>query len=199
MQLGDLLFLALALTVLAGLTRAAYACSRKRWRQAGHTVLALSGLLVVYVTALVGSSLLRPRREYTAGVRRCFDDWCIAVSTVESGGPCPFAQGLQTWTAHVQVSSVARRIRQSARDADVEIEDREGARYQPCAAPRGRPLTDFLDPGESFESEVPFQMPAGRVPAGLVVHHGTFPGVLIIGADASILHTPALHRVEVRR
>jgi hypothetical protein len=32
------------------------------------------------------------------------------------------------------------------------------------------------------------------MPAGLVVNHGDFPGILIIGEDHSLLHPPALQR-----
>jgi hypothetical protein len=33
----------------------------------------------------------------------------------------------------------------------------------------------------------------------LILHHGDFPGVVIIGEDRGFLHQPALHRVAVNR
>ena len=38
---------------------------------------------------------------------------------------------------------------------------------------------------------------AAQTPAGLVLHHGDFPGIAIIGADQSLLHQPALQRLAV--
>jgi hypothetical protein len=55
-------------------------------------------------------------------------------------------------------------------------------------------LSDPLGPGGSFRVLLPFLLPETAKPAGLAVHHGDFPGVAIIGADQSFLHTPALLR-----
>jgi hypothetical protein len=76
------------------------------------------------------------------------------------------------------------------------VEDREGRRYAPCAAPlTAHAMPDALDPGESFRVVEPFRLPAAASPAGVVVHHGAFPGVLIIGDAQSLLHRPALMEV----
>jgi hypothetical protein len=59
-------------------------------------------------------------------------------------------------------------------------------------------LSDELGPGESFRVRLPFRLPEDAQPAGLVVHHGAFPGIVIIADDQSFLHPPALARVAVR-
>lgn len=80
------------------------------------------------------------------------------------------------------------------------MEDGEGRRFRPrggaLAGVDGavQGLTDELGPGESFRVMLPFRLPGDGTPAGLVVHHGDFPGVAIIGADQSWLHRPALQR-----
>jgi hypothetical protein len=103
----------------------------------------------------------------------------------------------------IEVSSDAKRVRQRALDARAELEDRQGKRYQPCAAPLSsgtapaRWLSDELGPGESFRVILPFRLPDAATPEGVVLHHGDIPGVAIIGADQSFLHRPALQRLRV--
>ena len=60
-----------------------------------------------------------------------------------------------------------------------------------------RLLSDEIGPGESFRVFLPFRLPGGATPAGLVMHHGDVPGVAIVGADQSLLHQPALQRVAL--
>jgi len=114
--------------------------------------------------------------------------------------PCKGDPDSLNWIATIQVSSDAKRVRQRARDARAELEDDQGSRRQPCAPAleRGtgpaRSLSDELGPGESFQVFLPFRLPADRTPAGLVVHHGDFPGIVIIGADQSLLRRMALQR-----
>jgi hypothetical protein len=157
---------------------------------------------------LIAVSLARPRRFYDAGERRCLDDWCFRTlgATVADSATdlnCHAGQGSRTWLAVAEVSSVAKRIRQRARDARVELEDRQGRRYEPCAdaPPRGneptRLLSDELGPGEAFRVVLAFRLPDNAEPIGLVLHHGDFPGIVIIGADQSFLHAPALLRVAL--
>lgn len=101
------------------------------------------------------------------------------------------------------MSSVAKRVRQRAPDARAELEDEQGVRYSPCGAPVSvgtappRSLADPLGPGESFSVLVPFRLPIRKQPAGIVMHHGDFPGVVIIGSDSSAFHRPALQQVVV--
>ena len=175
MTIPDLVFLASVAIVLVLFGRVLF------FRRGGRY---LFGFLTAYFLTLVLVGLLSPRRYYVQGQRRCFDDWCVTVI-----GARPADTG-RAWVAEVELSSTARRVRQSARDAGVEIEDEQGRRYEPTAA--GRSLSDELGPGESFRVLLQFQLPDGARPAGLVVHHGDFPGVVVIGADQSLFHAPAL-------
>jgi hypothetical protein len=125
------------------------------------------------------------------------------IADGSTGAPCQEDGGGRNWIATIEVSSDAKRARQRAPDARAELEDRQGRRYQPCAAALGRGigparlLSDDLGPGESFYVFLPFRLPGDGSPAGLVVHHGDFPGVAIIGADQSWLHRAALQRFAV--
>lgn len=199
----DLLFLASVLFVVSLCAGIAVSAVRRRWKAAGRLGRLLGGFLALYAITLICVSLARPRRIYAPGERRCFDDWCVAAMEARTAdtsttGPCQGDQGGRTWIADIEVSSAAKRVHQRALDARAELEDRQGRRYQPCAAalPGGngpaRVLCDELGPSDSFRVFLPFRLPENRMPAGLVVHHGDFPGVVIIGADQSLLHRPAL-------
>ena len=69
------------------------------------------------------------------------------------------------------------------------MEDLAGRRYPPCGASEGD-MSAELGSGESFPVKLRFCLPANAQPAGLVVHHGDFPGEVIIGDDAAAFHTP---------
>jgi hypothetical protein len=196
----DLVFLASVVLELSFLIVLAVHAARRQWssmrRTAGFAVV----YLAVYAVVLVAAALLMPRRYLAPGERRCFDDWCVTATTcrlMRSAG------GTSTWVATVEVSSVAKRVRQRARDAEADLEDTRGRRYPPCAAPLtegsgpARELTDALSPGESFQVLLPFRLPGDAQPAGLVIHHGAFPGAIIIAEDQAFLHPPALARLEV--
>ena len=169
----------------------------------------LGQFLALYAAILISVSLSLPRRFYRPGERRCFDDWCVTAEYAQPAGGaiqarCPADPGGRTWVASIEVSSVARRVRQRAPDARVEIEDRQGKRYRPCGGAlsqgteRARSLGDEIGPEESFLVFLPFHLPSGAEPAGLVFHHGDVPGFAVIGADQSLLHPLALHRIALQ-
>ncbi len=195
MTLTDLAFLASVLLVMSLLVWIAVCAARRKWsgmrRVASFAGLFLAGHAIVLVTV----ALLMPRRFLVPGERRCFDDWCVAALSAERKG--------NMWVATLEVSSEARRVRQRAWDAVALLEDTEGRRYDPCGSPLRagggppRMLSDELGPGESFRVLQPFCLPEDTHPAGVVVHHGAFPGIIIIGDDQSFLHPPALARVAV--
>ncbi len=205
---GDLFFLVSVLLVLMLCVRIAVAAWRRRWAATRRLAWLLGLYGAGYAVVLIAVALAVPRRFQAPGERRCYDDWCLAAigaRAAESPAElaCRDGQSSRGWVAEVEVSSVAKGVRQRARDVRVEVEDREGRRYQACAAPltkageAPRLLTDELEPGESFRVLVPFLLRAGAEPAGLVVHHGEFPGCIIIGDDQSFPHPPALLRLAL--
>jgi hypothetical protein len=200
MTLFDLFFLISVLFALVMAVRIAVFAIRGHWQAAGRSSRFLGLFVALYATVLISVSLLRPRSFYVPSERRCFDDWCAAALSVNTAAdaPCGPSEGARDWIALVEVSSVARGIRQRASDAHAELEDQQGKRYQPCAT-TGKSLNDVLGPGESFRVYLPFRLPRNATPAGMVLHHGDFPGVIIIGADQSLFHPPALQRLTVER
>lgn len=205
MTLFDLFFLVSVLFVFGMAAGIAVSALRRRWKSAGRLSRFLALFVALYAAVGVCVALARPRRFYAPGERRCFDDWCVAAAGIEPAidtaeSPCGADRGGRTWVATIEVSSVARRVRQRALDARAELEDDRGTRYRPCAVPAaGNSLSDMLGPGESFRVRLPFRLPPAATPAGLIMHHGDFPGVVIIGEDHSFFHQPALHRLDVNR
>jgi hypothetical protein len=201
MTLFDLFFLVSVLFVFGMAAGIAVSALRRRWTAVGRLSLFLGLFVALYAAAVVCVALALPRRFYAPGERRCFDDWCAAAVGIEPANesPCEDDHGGRTWVATIEVSSVARRIRQRAPDARAELEDENGTRYRPCAAPAGNSISDTLGPGESFRVRLPFRLPPAATPAGMIVHHGDFPGLVIIGADQSFLHQPALQRLAANR
>jgi hypothetical protein len=209
MQLTDLFFIACVLFVFVLLVRIAIAAIRQRWVSAIRLLRLLGLFVVVYAVVLLVVGFAMPRRWFASGQRECFDDWCVAAlsaapAEVSPKFPCPPGPGGDTWLVGLEVSSDAKRVRQRARDAWVELEDQSGQRYPACAAtiPQGAQpthwLTDELGPGESFQVWLPFRIPHTAKPAGLVVHHGEYPGKFVIGDDQSALHRPALLRLSTQ-
>ncbi|MGO9241146.1 MAG: hypothetical protein ACLQBJ_10080 [Bryobacteraceae bacterium] len=210
MTLSDLFFLASVLMVLILITCIAVAAAQGRKDKARRLARSLGLFVAGYALVLIAVALILPRRFHAPGERRCFDDWCVAALSARAMAsstdqPCQAAPGSRSWVAVVEVSSVAKGARQRARDVGVELEDRGGRRYTPCAAPLldgigpRHLLSDELEPGGSFRVLLPFRLPDTAEPAGLVVHHGAFPSNVIIGDDQSFLHPPALLRIALEK
>jgi len=207
MTLFDLLFLASALFLIVCVLLILISATRSRFDRLRWWTRLLLSYLALYSIALLLTSLLSPRRVFAPGQRRCWDDWCAtavrAVPDASETPACPSAPDARVWLAQIQVSSVAKRVRQREMGAWVELEDQQGADHAPCASWLGEgtnpphALSDPLGPGESFPVLLPFQLPTGEQPVGIVVQHDRFPGLFIIGDDNSVFHRRALQRISV--
>jgi hypothetical protein len=195
----DLFFLVSAALVLVLCGWMAVEAARREWSSLGRAARVLGIFVGCYALALTVAGMAAPRRIFPPGEVRCFDDWCAAAVGVKAAGGAE--QGGRTWILTVEVSSRAKRVRQRERDVGVELEDRDGKRYQASGAPLAngadgvRWMTDALGPGEAFRVLLPFRLPPGASPAGAVIRHGWFPGALIIGGDGGLWRAPALLRV----
>ncbi len=206
MTISDLLLVATALATVVALLLGASYLARRRWRPLRHVLLGLGILLGSYAAVLVTVSLTSPRQVLGPHQVRCFDDWCLSVQRVarqHTVGRAPHlvtARG-QFYLVTVVVSSQAQRISQRAVDAQVYLADANGQRYDPApdaqhaldaAGVGGQPLDTDLPPGGSFTRTVVFDVPIAGRPLGLVVVHGLFPAVLVIGDPQGFLHKPTL-------
>jgi len=175
---------------------------RRRWEDTRRSLARLGALAGIYALALAGVSLTTPRQLRAAGERHCFDDLCFAALTaapvVPAPASCQAPAGSRTWAVTVHVSNRGRGRQQRARDATAALEDLRGRHYPPCPSPANLPtLSDSVRAGESFAVSMLFVVPESEMAAGVVVSHGAFPDVLIIGADQGWLHPRTLLGVRV--
>jgi hypothetical protein len=56
----------------------------------------------------------------------------------------------------------------------------------------GLPLSSELMPDGSFTRTVVFDLPKGASHLALIVTHGLFPDLLVIGSEQSFLHKPTI-------
>ena len=199
----------LILAVLGGtcaLFSLCYFLLRRQWTRARRVLLALGSFLALYAAVLLSISLLSPQRVLAMNQDRCFDDWCLSVErivqqpTVGAATTSVIAHGT-FYLVTVRVSSQARAITQRALDAQVYLLDARGQHYDPdppgqqaldVTGQGGQPLNSKLAPGGSFTRTVVFDLPKSSSHLALVVTHGLFPDVLVIGSEQSFLHKPTI-------
>ena len=206
MTIFDGILILAVLGCVLSLTAWGYFLVRRQWRRAKRVLLVLASFLVVYAAVLVSVSLVRPQQVLAMHQDRCFDDWCLSVEQVVqqpaigSTSMLVHAHGMFDLVT-VRVSSRARKGSQRALDAQVYLLDSQGHRYDPDPAGQqvldasgqgGQPLDSELAPDGSFTRTVVFNVPKGASSLDLVVTHGLFPDVLVIGSDQSFLHKPTI-------
>ncbi len=188
MTLFDLLFLLLFVVTLGWLVVAAYYSLRGRIGTAALQVGVMAGIWAVYLAIVIVVSLATPRKVLAIGERRCFDDWCLTVQSVNDTHP---------FKVTLRVYSDAKRVTQSAPQNKVFLEDNAGQRYasMPEKGPENgqAPFSKMIGPGESYDTIREFDVPAGVKIVGLVVgHSGAGPGAMVIGDDDALFHKPAI-------
>lgn len=142
---------------------------------------------------------------------RCFDDWCLSVERVVQqvtigGSPKVDTAHGTFYLVTIRVLSKARAITQRALDVQIYLLDKRNQRYNPDAAGQqaldatgqgGQPLNSELAPGSSFTRTIVFDIPKGLSQLALVVTHGLFPDVLVIGSEQSFFHKPTINQLQI--
>jgi len=190
MTIFDLIFIAVFFTTVIMLAVAAVAAIAGRRRRAIGALRSLSVLLAAYLVTVVAASFTTPQRLIRMREAQCFDDWCIAVDRAEGS---PESENV-VYAVTLRVFSRARRRVQRENGVAVYVLDDRGRRYTPRDDPRAVPLNVRLRPGESVTTTRTFVLPADTENPGLVVAHGRFPGMFIIGDDQSLFHKPTVVR-----
>jgi hypothetical protein len=211
MTVFDLVFLLAVVGCVLALVALSSFLLRRHWRSARRVALALGSFLMLYAGVLLSVSLLSPQHTFAIHQDRCFDDWCLSVERVvqqRSVGAPPMivaARG-EFFLVTVRVSSRARAITQRALDVQVSLLDGSHQRYEP--SPRGQlaldaiggggqPLSSEVAPGGLFTCTVVFDLPTGSSHLALVVTHGLFPDLFVIGSEQSFLHQPTIIELQV--
>jgi hypothetical protein len=211
MTVFDLVFLLAVVGCVLALVALGFFLLRRHWRSARRVALALGGFLALYAGVLLSVSLLSPQHTLAMHHERCFDDWCLSVERVveqPTVGASPMivaARGEFTLVT-VRVSSRAKAITQRALDVQVSLLDESHRRYDPSPSGQqaldaigggGQPLSSEVAPGGSFNRTVVFDLPTGSSHLALVVTHGLFPDLLVIGSEQSFLHKPTIIELQV--
>lgn len=188
MQLQDLLFIIVFLTAVVALTRAVVSTLRGRRPDARRILSRIGVFAVGYLSVVIATSLLSPRRWIAVGAEQRFDDWALTVTHVE--------HATQRYHVDLRVTSHARGRPQRAADAAVVLVASDGRRFRPLDAPGARSLQSLLQPGESFETSRDFQVPSDARIIGLDVLHGAWPALFVIGDRGSLFHKRPLARID---
>jgi hypothetical protein len=205
MGIFDLLLIVTFFAVLLGVLGLLMALVSRRWVLLRGIALGLAIAMGVYVLVLAGVALLSPQRVLAMHQPRCFDDWCASVEGVATRPAIGAAQAEGTfYLVEIKVSSRARGITQRARDAAVTLLDEQGGRYEPSAAGQaaldatgesGARLDSLVKAGGWFTHTAVFDLPAEAARPVLVLTHGAFPGLIVIGDEQSWLHKPTIVRL----
>jgi hypothetical protein len=183
-------------------------------RRHGRAKFVLLAMLVIagaYLAAILIFSLASHERVLARGEEKhfCEIDCHLAYSVVKTrqsktlGSPPSTAQG--TYTV-VTIKTRFDETTTSARRGDgllhpnsrvLTLVDERGNKYSPLAEAQhaldtaqssGKPLTTPLRPGESYTTDVVFDLPAGEKAATLLINEGEWETQLVIGHENSPLH-----------
>jgi hypothetical protein len=190
MNIFDLIFIAVFFAMLVMLVASAVAALGGQRRRALGLLSGLGTFIATYLVVVVTTSLVSPERVLHLNEPQCFDDWCVSVDHVERA-----PEGASVaYTVTLRLFSRARGRAQRENGASVYVLDEEGRRYEPQEDSEEVPLNVLLGPGESVIAKRRFVVPAGAHAPGLVVAHGRFPGMFIIGDNESLFHKPSVVR-----
>jgi len=202
-------FLGTVVILVAGLLQTL----RRRPTRAARLLSVYCVFLALYVCVVVAVSLATPQRFVELGDDRCFDDWCVAVDSVDTtsvlghGEQMMKADGL-FYVVTLRLSNHARGRIQRASSAAVRLRDETGrsheishpgqAAYEAEHGP-AVPLTAPLALGQSVTTVRVFDVPDDLHVLGLAVEHpvGFGPGKFIIGDDSSLMHKRTLIRLQL--
>jgi hypothetical protein len=189
MHVTDLLFLAAMLATVAAVILAFWRLVSGSRDAARRTAIWWASGAAVYLAVLLVVSLVQPGRVVPLGSDECFDDWCIAVTAAE--------RNEARMVVTMRVSNRGRGRAQAEPDAYVYLLDTDGREIHPSstASPESAAsLDDRIPAGQSRTLQVTFDVPGGARSLSLVKARRTrFPGNVIIGDPASLLHRPTVH------
>jgi hypothetical protein len=126
----DLLFIVSFLATVVAVVRASYLVFRNRVTAAKRTATRLAMFIATYAVTLVAVSLVSPQKKLRVGEPRCFDEWCIAVtSTSQHASIGNVSANSIFYVVTVRVSSHSRGRRQREVDVYTYLTDSLGRRF----------------------------------------------------------------------
>jgi hypothetical protein len=149
----------------------------------------IAGVWVIYLAALVGTSLAQRQRVLAIGQEQCFGKMCFAVIKVEEVPGFLIRDGSRLVRVQVQMRNRSGSNMQSDALIRAYLVDAQGRRWEESAGVSGVRLTARVGPGDIAVSEPVFKVASDATGLELVFTHGwKQPGTLVIGDSDSVLH-----------
>jgi hypothetical protein len=190
MTVFDLIFIGVFFATVILLVATAVAAIRGQRRRALGLLRGQGVFITVYLVVVIVASLVSPRRMILLNEPQCFDDWCVSVDHVDQ---TPAGTNILC-AVTLRLYSRARGRAQREDGVSVYVLDDRGRRYEPQEDPQAVPFNVLVNPADSVIAIRRFLVPADTHNLGLVIAHGRFPGMFIIGDDQSLFHKPSVIR-----
>ncbi len=188
MKFADLVFLIVLLGIVGALGRLAYCALRHRWSDVRRIGGRLLVFIVLYLGIVIGVAVATPRHWVAIGEEQRFDDWCVAVLSVDHHE--------RNYRVVIRVSNQGRGRAQAAADAQLLLVADDGRKFAPKEDPDQRSPRSRLQAGEFFETICSYDVPDDARIVGIDVVHGAWPELFIVGDRGSLFHQRPLVRVE---
>ncbi len=183
------LLLSVALTLASGLV-GLVAWRTGRRGLAAQAAAVAGGVIVVYAAALFSVSAMSVPGDLQIGDRKCFGTWCARVTRV---APNPSVPGFRArgaaFAVDVTVVNTAEAVAVRPSRPRAFVEDADGAEYDPVAAGgAAADLSRRLQPGESYQVTLVFDVPSNTRHPRFVITEGGFPTQFLINDENSPFH-----------
>ena len=195
--MGNILFLLAALFIVISTVLCVYRLARRQFAKAKTTALVLVAGIVVYMGALVISSLTSTSAVLALSQNKCFDEWCAAVTDIAA---LPADNGTQDFVVALKISNTGRGRAQRPDtphvfvvDAGQKVYDVSAAAQSAYESQNGPPpaVGQLIQAGTAFTTSLVFRLLAGTK-ANLVITEGGWPTYFIIGDEGSLWHKQSL-------
>jgi len=164
--------------------------------------------LAAYAATLVAFSIASETRQLALGTDKCFDDWCVTVSSSRLLSSVESRASIKRIAVELRVSNRARRAAFRPSQPRVMLALPSGAIVQPSSAgqrqnetPPGtqKDLAIRLLAGESFNTSLEFEVPDSTQQASVILLEG--PATVtrfLIGDENSFFHRKTVYSIAVQ-
>jgi hypothetical protein len=189
MNFREFLLLVLAGWTAVGAIGVTVSLVRRERAKALRHFIWIVGVWVLYMGALVWSSLVQPQKVLAFGTNQCFDKMCFAVMQVQELPGFLVEDGSRLVRVSVRISNHDKEKTLNEKAIEAYLVDGQGRVWLQSTAVSGVRLTARVAAGDSVVSQPVFKVAKDATGLGLVFTHGQRqPGVLVIGDSDSLLH-----------
>ncbi|MCU1320682.1 MAG: hypothetical protein JWM43_331 [Acidobacteriaceae bacterium] len=162
-------------------------------RKAAQGIKWLLATWVIYLTMVIGVSIVQPRRVVAIGQEQCFAEMCFTVVGVDELpqflGKNQTGNGSRLVRVSVRVRNTAAGKAQSEGRMQAYLVDSQGRRWEESRGVSGNRLTGQVEASGVMLSQPMFHVAGDATGLELVFTHGRWqPGALVIGDSDSLWH-----------